>query len=105
MGDPNNFDNIISIYNKNGEESVITSPFAICGDNLRGYGAAEAMYAFRANKKARCDNELCIHVLEAALGLSQSSESGRVYDMTTSAQRPLPFKAGYFENPELSLYL
>ncbi len=103
LGDPNEFENTIHIYNKNGEESVITSPFAICGDNFRGYGVAEAMYAHLSGKKARCNSELCTHVLEAALGLSASSETGCVYDMTTSAERPLPFKPGYFENPELSL--
>jgi hypothetical protein len=87
----------------NSEESIITSHFAIYGDNLRGYGVVEAMYAFTSNKKARCNGELCTHVLEAALGLSISSETGRVYNMTTFAERPLPFKPVYFKNPELSL--
>lgn len=103
LGDPNEFENVIRIYNKEEKESIITSPFAIYGDNLRGYGAAEAMYAHLSGKKARCNSELCTHVLEAALGISKSSEMGAVYNMTTSCERPTPFKSGYFENPELSL--
>ena len=103
LGDPNTYGNVVRIVNKNGDESVITSPFAIYGGNLRGYGPAEAMYAKLAGRKARCDGELCTHVLEVALGLNKSSETGTVYHMTTSAQRPAPFPTGYMENPELSM--
>lgn len=103
LGDPNQYDNTIRIVNKKGVESVITSPFAIYGGSHRGYGAAEAMYAHMAGRKARCDAELCTHILEIALGLNKSSETGTVYNMTTRVDRPAPFKPGYTEYPELSL--
>ena len=103
LGDPNKYDNTIRIVTKKGDESVITSPWAIYGGNLRGYGAAEAMYAKMAGRKARCDGELCTHVLEIALGLNESSETGKVYQMKTRADRPAPLPTGYTEYPELSL--
>ena len=103
LGDPNNYDKTIRIVNKRGEESIINSTFGIDGGNRRGYGAAEAMYAVMAGREPRCSGELCRHVLEAALGIIDSSESGKTYAMTTTAKRPEPFKQGYTENAELSL--
>jgi len=103
LGDPNTYHNTLRIYNKKGVESVITSPYAIFGRNMRGYGAAEAMYSLMEGRKARCDGELCTHVLEIALGLNESSETGTTYQMKTTAERPAPFPVGYTENDELSL--
>ena len=103
LGDPNLYDKTIRIVNKRGEESIINSTFGIDGGNRRGYGAAEAMYAVMAGREPRCSGELCRHVLEAALGIIDSSESGKTYAMTTTAKRPEPFKQGYTENAELSL--
>ena len=103
LGDPNNYEKTIRIVNKRGEESIINSPFGMGGENYRGYGAAEAMYAKMAGREARCDGQLCRHVLEVALGLIESQEKGITYQMTTTAKRPLPFMTGYTENAELSL--
>ncbi len=103
LGDPNHYHNTIRIVTKKGEESIIHSPFAIYGANFRGYGAAEAMYARTVSREARCSGDLCRHVLEAALGICESNESGRVYTMTTRSERPAQFRTGYTENAELSL--
>ena len=103
LGDPNHFHNQIRIVNKKSVESVITSPWAIFGGEFRGYGAAEAMYARMAGRKPRCDGDICTHVLEVALGMIQSSETGNTYHMQTTVHRPAPFPVGYIENPELSL--
>jgi len=103
LGDPNHYHNQIRIVNKKKEESIITSPWAIFGGEFRGYGAAEAMYARMAGRKPRCDGDLCTHVLEVALGLIESSDTGKTYQMKTTVERPAPFRVGYTENPELSL--
>jgi hypothetical protein len=42
-------------------------------------------------------------VLEAALGILECNKTGAVYNMTTSVERPEPFKPGFTENVELSL--
>ena len=103
LGDPNEYSDTIKVVNKRGEESIIRSPFGIEGGNRRGYGAAEAMYARIAGRTPRCNGDLCTHVLEAALGIINSSESGNTYTMTTSVERPSQLPTGHTENPELQL--
>ncbi len=103
LGDPNQYHNTVRVFNKKGVESVITSPYAIFGGNFRGYGAAEAMYARLAGRKARCDGEVCTHILEVALGMEESCKTGKTYQMKTTAERPEPLPVGYTENDELSL--
>ncbi len=103
LGDPNMYSKTVRVVNKRGEESVIHSPFGINDGNFRGYGVAEAMYARLAGRTARCNGELCTHVLEGLLGICESGEKGEVYTMTTRAERPAPFETGYTERFELSL--
>ncbi len=103
LGDPNEYGKTIRLVNKRGEESVLQSTYGMDGGNLRGYGAAEAMYARFDGRKARCDGELCRHVLEATLGIIESGKSSKIYAMTTDVSRPEPFKPGCTEATELAL--
>lgn len=103
LGDPNEYESRIRYYNKKGEESVIATPFAYTGDNYRGLGVADAIYALQSGRPARCNGSLTTHVLEAALGIVQSSETGMTYQMKTTVTRPAPFLPGYTEYPELVL--
>lgn len=101
LGDPNNYDPTIKIYNKNSAESVITSTFGYTGGNFRGIGLLDAVYAIQNGRAPRCTAELNRHVLEAALGICESSQTGKVYSMTTTAERPQPLEAGHTDYPEL----
>lgn len=103
LGDPNEYESHIRYTNKKGEESVIATPFAYTGDNYRGLGVADAIYALQSGRPARCSGSLTTHVLEAALGIVQSSEAGTTYTMKTKVNRPAPFLPGYTEYPELVL--
>ena len=103
LGDPNEYGKTVRVINKRGEESVIHSPFGINDGNFRGFGVAEAMYAYLAGRQARCSGELCTHVLEGLLGICESSEKGETYRMTTRVDRPAPFETGHTERFELSL--
>ena len=103
LGDPNQFSGEIKVYNKAGKESIIQTNFAFFGEDFRGLGAADAMYALKNGRKPRCSGELSRHVLEAALGICESGENGTVYEMRTTCERPEPFKPGYTEYPELVL--
>lgn len=103
LGDPNNYDGTITVKPKKGDASVIHTPFAFHGDNFRGLGVADAIYAIRGSRAPRCSGELTRHVLEAALGICQSSDTGMTYAMTTTCTRPAPFAVGYTEYPELVL--
>lgn len=101
LGDPNNYDGYIKIYNKKGEESVIKSPYGYRDGNYRGIGILDAVYALQNNRPARCSGELNCHVLEAALGIVESSRSGMAYSMRTACDRPAPLRPGFTEYEEL----
>ena len=101
LGDPNNYDGYIKIYNKKGEESVIKSPYGYRDGNYRGIGVLDAVYALQNNRPARCSGELNCHVLEAALGIVESSRSGMAYSMRTACDRPAPLRPGFTEYEEL----
>lgn len=103
LGDPNTYRTSIKIIDKVGKVSEIVTNFGYKGDNFRGLGVADAVYAIRNNRPARCSGELNRHVLEAALGICQSSEDGKYYEMTTRCERPEPFKPGYTERQEMQL--
>ena len=103
LGDPNLFSSAVRIVKSNGEEEIIESSVGISGGNLRGLGVAEAMYSCLSGREARCNGNLCRHILEALLGICESGESGKIYSMTTTADRPEPFEAGEFENKEQML--
>ena len=66
-------------------------------------GAADAAYALRNNRPARCGAGLIYHVFEALQGLEKSCDSGMVYRMTSDCARPAPLSAGFMEYPEAEL--
>lgn len=103
LGDPNNYENHIKIYNKRGEESIIHTPYGFRDGNFRGIGLLDAVYARQNGRPARCDGVLNRHVLEAALGIVESSSTGCVHEMRSVCPRPAPLPVGYTENQELAL--
>ena len=101
LGDPNNYESTVKIYNKKGEESILKTPFAYRDGNFRGIGLIDAVYALRNGRKPRCNAELNRHVLEAAVGMCESSKNGKTYSFTTTCERPEPLEVGYTCYPEL----
>lgn len=55
-------------------------------DAARGLGVADLAYAIRNHRTPRTGGELTRHVLEAALGICESSKTGAVYSMRTSVK-------------------
>lgn len=101
LGDPNEYENCVKIYNKKGEESVIHTTFGYRDGNFRGIGVLDAIYALNNGREARCHHGLNRHVLEAALGIVESSQTGNTYIMKTDCARPEPLAVGFTENQEL----
>jgi hypothetical protein len=73
--------------------------------NMRGLGAADLAYAVRNSRHPRACSETAIHTLEIALGIINSGETGKIYQMTTSCSRAEPLMAGIMEYPEMALDL
>lgn len=103
LGDPNCYNGSIKISNKKGETSELFTTHAYRDANFRGLGVADAAYAIRDGRPARCCGELNRHVLEIALGICESSATGKTHIMHTTCERPVPLAGGYTENPELVL--
>ncbi len=102
LGDPNEFDGSVHLSLASGgfKEIGLMYPERAGG---RGVGAADAAYALRNQRKARCSSELIYHVFEAAKGLEISCDTGRIYEMTSSCERPEALPLGFMEYPEAAL--
>lgn len=61
----------------------------------RGIGAADMAWAITNNRPHRCSAELGLHALEIIRGTELSSQTGRVYTMTTHPEQPAALPAGY----------
>jgi len=102
LNDPNTFGGPILVQTKLGEAKEIPLTHAYT-DNSRGLGAADLAYAIRNGRKPRACGETALHTLEAALGIGQSGEDGKIYNMTTTCERAEPLAKGYTEYPEMVL--
>ena len=104
LNDPNTFGGPILVRTRTGEALSVPLTHAYT-TNMRGLGAADLAYAIRNGRAARAGGATAIHTLEAALGIIESGESGRIYTMTTTAERAEPLVAGITEYPEMALDL
>lgn len=66
------------------------------GSGHRGIGVAEMCWSIVAGRPNRCSKELGLATLEVIEGTRISSETGSVYEMTTTFERPAALPAGYY---------
>ena len=115
LPDPNNFGGKIKIFRK---ERVLDSlnlyggsepPYSTDYDKLqeipqvyqqpleyiRGLGVLDMAYALVYGRKHRTNEELIYHVTEAMLSFDESVRTGKVYNMTSTCDRPEPMPRGY----------
>lgn len=103
--DPNLFSGDTLIRNKVGGDRILPVNFAY-DKNSRGLGLADMCYAIRDGRKPRCSGEQALHMLEAATAMMYCADKdGKIYDMTTTCERPAAFEPGITEYPEMVLEL
>lgn len=68
--------------------------FTRAKDYSRGIGVMDLAAASEAGRKNRTGGEMIIHITEAIEGLLNSAESGAVYQMRSTCERPEPLKPG-----------
>jgi predicted dehydrogenase len=95
LPDPNQFGGELKAILKGQSEPVTLQPTHAYAENSRGIGPAELAWALRLGRKPRTSKEMAFHCLELLLGLYQSCETGRFYQMTSSFERPNPIPRGY----------
>ena len=62
---------------------------------IRGLGVLDMAYAMVYGRKHRTNEELIYHVTEAMLSFDEAVRTGRVYNMTSTCDRPEPMPRGY----------
>ncbi len=86
--DPNNFGGEVRVLRAGeGEWSSVPLTHRHVEDS-RGIGVAEMAVAIDEGRPHRASGELAAHVLEAMHGFHIASDSGRVYELTTSCKAP-----------------
>ena len=89
--DPNQFGGQVSIRKAADAEWTEIPLVPGITDNGRGIGLSEMASAVEENRPLRASGELALHVLEAMEGFHIASDSGRHYELKTTAERPQPF--------------
>ena len=62
---------------------------------IRGLAVLDMAYALVYGRKHRTNEELIYHVTEAMLSFDESARTGKVYNMTSTCDRPEPMPRGY----------
>lgn len=86
--DPNNFGGQIQLLEKGGEWADIATDMPYADGNYRSIGLADMAHAILEERPHRCNGDLALHVLEVMEAFQTSSDTGRVIDITTPAERP-----------------
>ena len=95
MPDPNQFGGEVKAVLKGSPEPVVLPPTHAFTGNCRGIGPAELAWSLRKGRKPRTSKEMAFHGLELLLGIYQSSETKKFYEMSSTFQRPNPIPRGY----------
>ncbi len=61
---------------------------------MRGLGIMDMAYALVNHRKHRANEELTYHVTEALLSFDEAANDNRVYQMTSTCERPAPIPLG-----------
>lgn len=59
-------------------------------DSCRGVGLADMCYALRNDRRPRCHADIGFHAIEVIHGIQESCKTGKIYEMTTTCERPKP---------------
>ncbi|MFK4811252.1 Gfo/Idh/MocA family protein [Devosia sp. ZW T5_3] len=86
--DPNHFGGQIQLLEKGGEWTDIATDMPYAEGNYRSIGLADMAHAIIEGRPHRCNGDLALHVLEVMEAFQTSSDTGRVIDITTPAERP-----------------
>lgn len=92
---PNNFGGAVHIKRQGAEqwsEIPLTHGFTI---ESRGMGLADMAYAIHSGRQHRANGDMAFHVLDAMIGFQDSSDSGKVYTMESTCDRPAAVPSGF----------
>ena len=92
--DPNTFGGPVRLFRAGSEEwEDVPVPFGYIG-NSRGLGLADMAVALRTGRKPRNDGTQTYHVLDAMHAFHDASDTGTVYKLASTCERPAPLPLG-----------
>ena len=92
--DPNGFGGAVKLRRMNNSEWKEMPLSHGYTDNYRGIGVADMAYAIRSGRPHRSSGELGNHVLEAMHAFHISSDTEKLYRMTSRVERPAALPIG-----------
>jgi len=91
--DPNTFGGDVKVKTAGSEDWEIVPHAFPYPENTRGLGVRDIALQLNGDSGNRASGELALHILEAMLAVSQSSESGKFVNLSTQVNRPNPMPA------------
>ena len=73
-----------------GDSVEVPQLYPNLGTYTRGSGVLDLARAAAEGGKPRVSAEMALHVVEAITGMMESARTGKIYEMKTSCERPLP---------------
>ncbi|MBS5523042.1 MAG: Gfo/Idh/MocA family oxidoreductase [Clostridiales bacterium] len=67
-------------------------------ESMRGVGLADMCYAIRNGRRPRCHADIGYHAIEVIHGIMESCRTGRIYEMTSTCERPAPIAPSAFSS-------
>ncbi|HBQ63887.1 MAG TPA: oxidoreductase [Clostridiales bacterium] len=96
--DPNSFGGPVSYLNKvkGSEWKEMPMPFGYT-QNTRGIGVADMARAAASGRAHRAHGDMAFHVLDIMQGFHDSSDTGKLWKLESTCQRPAPMPMGLID--------
>lgn len=105
LPDPDGFGGQVRVLVRGNKEPIVFPQNHGYSENSRGLGASEMAWSIRRHRKPRAGKEMAFHSLEILHGIAKSSESGKVYKMTSDFERPSMLPRGHLLHSEFADFL
>lgn len=93
--DPNDYSGPITLKRSGSEPCVLPFTHGF-RENSRGIGVADMAYALKNGRTPRVNAEIGLHAFELIHGVWSGTETGIIYEMTTTCSQPRALMAGDF---------
>lgn len=97
LPDPNGFGGEVRVQLKGQKEPFALPHTHAFAENSRGLGVAEMAWALRNGREPRASKEMALHGVELLLGIQESAQSKRFYELRSTFARPAPLPRGYLD--------
>ncbi|MCL2286731.1 MAG: Gfo/Idh/MocA family oxidoreductase [Firmicutes bacterium] len=102
--DPNDFNGEVQLQRDYGGPKAVSLLHGYT-DDKRGIAVADMAYAIKNNRRPRAHYDMGYHAFEAIHGIIKSCDTGQVYVMESTCQRPRPIPIGQLNGSAQETFL